>query len=158
MRLYANLLRATLTASLMLVAIEGATSAEPCLAADEKGEYSATEAVQCLRQEAVQGNDLAQYLLGSDYHAGCCDLPQNYAEALKWYRRAADQGNSGAQFVLGGMHAKGEGVPTDFVRAHMWFNLAAAQGTSHAAEFRDAVAQRMTPAQIAEAQRLAREW
>jgi TPR repeat protein len=88
----------------MLVAIEGATSAEPCLAADEKGEYSATEAVQCLRQEAVQGNDLAQYLLGSDYHAGCCDLPQNYAEALKWYRRAADQGNSGAQFVLGGMH------------------------------------------------------
>jgi uncharacterized protein len=46
----------------------------------------------------------------------------------------------------------------DYVRAHMWFNLAAAQGDQDAAKARDDVAKLMTPAQIAEAQKLAREW
>ena len=40
----------------------------------------------------------------------------------------------------------------------MWFNLAAAQGTRGAAEWRERLAARMTPAQIAEAQKLASEW
>jgi hypothetical protein len=40
----------------------------------------------------------------------------------------------------------------------MWFNLSAAQGNVDAAENRSNVAARMTPAQIAEAQRLARDW
>ncbi|MGB8575646.1 MAG: SEL1-like repeat protein, partial [Pseudolabrys sp.] len=52
----------------------------------------------------------------------------------------------------------GLGVPQDKVRAYMWFNLSAAQGREGAAAFRDLIARRMTPAQIAEAQRLAREW
>ena len=45
-----------------------------------------------------------------------------------------------------------------YVYAHMRFNLAAAQGDQNAAKWRDDVAERMTPAQIAEAQKLAREW
>ena len=43
----------------------------------------------------------------------------------------------------------------------MWFNLAAARGGEDrdaAVEFRDRAAKLMTPDQIAEAQRLAREW
>ena len=59
------------------------------------------------------------------------------------------------------MRADGEGVPQDYVRAHMWLNLAAAQDKSQyhfAAKARDELAAKMTPAQIAEAQRLAREW
>jgi uncharacterized protein len=40
----------------------------------------------------------------------------------------------------------------------MWFNLAAATGSKFATEARDDIAARMTPAQIAEAQKLAREW
>jgi hypothetical protein len=40
----------------------------------------------------------------------------------------------------------------------MWFNLAASQGFSDAFNYRVRVAEEMTPAQIAEAQRLAREW
>jgi hypothetical protein len=40
----------------------------------------------------------------------------------------------------------------------MWYNLAAVQGEPRAAEARDALTKQMTPAQIAEAQRLAREW
>ncbi len=56
------------------------------------------------------------------------------------------------------MYAKGQGVPQDYVLAHMWFNLAGAQGDKKARKDRDLAASHMTPDQIAEAQRLAREW
>ena len=46
----------------------------------------------------------------------------------------------------------------DYVSAHMWFNLAAAQGNAFAEMFLKDTADKMTPAQIAEAQKLAREW
>jgi hypothetical protein len=74
------------------------------------------------------------------------------------YRVGAEKGNASAQFSLGFMYEKGQGVPQDYVQAYMWFNLAAAQGTGGAAEWREHIAARMTPAQIAEAQKLAREW
>lgn len=88
-------------------------------------------------------------------------VPQDYAEAVKWFRRAAEQGNVAAQVNLSFMYEKGYGVPQDFVQAHMWRNLAAAQGTQGNGDMRkqrDEIAKKMTPAQIAEAQRLAREW
>lgn len=53
--------------------------------------------------------------------------------------------------------AEGKGVVQDYVRAHMWLNLSAASGYSRAVESRDTVAKLMTPQQIAEAQKLARE-
>ena len=56
------------------------------------------------------------------------------------------------------MYLQGKGVPQDNVLAHMWFNLSAAQGSEDARTYRDNVAKLMTPDQIAEAQRLAREW
>jgi TPR repeat protein len=56
------------------------------------------------------------------------------------------------------MYIKGQGVPQNYVRAHMWLNLAAARGKEYAKRVRDIVAKKMTPARIAEAQRLAREW
>jgi len=63
------------------------------------------------------------------------------------------------------MYVLGSGVPQDYVQAHMWCNLAASQypdteaeKRDNAAEFRDRTAALMTPAQIAEAQKLAREW
>ena len=85
-------------------------------------------------------------------------LPQDYAEAVKWYRLAAEQGYAGAQSNLGIMYDKGEGVPHDDVLAYMWFNLAAASGLKSGKENRGIVAERMTPDQIADAQRMAREW
>jgi Sel1 repeat len=81
----------------------------------------------------------------------------DYATTLR-YRLAADQGNAGAQYNLGLRYANSQGVPQDFVRAHMWLNLSAAQGEKNAVEGRDKVVQEMTPEQIAEAQKLAREW
>ena len=56
------------------------------------------------------------------------------------------------------MYERGQGAPQDYVQAHMWFNLAAARGNADAARKRDLVAAKMTPAQIAEAQKLVREW
>ena len=56
------------------------------------------------------------------------------------------------------MHLLGHGVAQDHVEAYKWFSLASAQGETSATRVRDIVAQRMTPAQIAKAQRLASEW
>jgi uncharacterized protein len=75
-----------------------------------------------------------------------------------WYRRAADQGLKGAQWLLGIMYQTGYGVQQDYVQAHMWYNLSAAQGWGPAAEARTMLERAMTPAQVAEAQKLAHEW
>ena len=85
-------------------------------------------------------------------------VPQDNQQAYKWYRLAADQGVREAQYDLGVMYENGLFVPQDYILAHMWGNLAAASGSESAVELRNSVEKRMTPAQIAEAQRLAREW
>lgn len=89
-------------------------------------------------------------------------VPQDYTEAVRWYRLAAAQGYASAQGNLGVKYGSGQGVPQDDVEAHMWLNPAAAQSSGANRERlvkgRDAVAERMTPDQIPEAQRLAREW
>ena len=82
---------------------------------------------------------------------------QDSAAAVKWCRLAADQGDDAAQYNLGVMYEKGQGVPQDYVQAHKWWNLAAVAGDKEAIKNRDIVAGKMTPAQIAEAQKLARE-
>ena len=115
------------------------------------------EAVRWLRLSAEQGLAAAQFELGAMYEFGW-GVPQDYVEAVRWLRLSAEQGNARAQSNLGAMYGNGEGVPQDYVQAHMWFNLAAAQGNADAAKNRDITAKMMTPAQIAEAQKLAREW
>jgi hypothetical protein len=89
-------------------------------------------------------------------------VPQNDAEAVRFFRLAADQGHAEAQNNLGVRYDSGRGVPQDFVQAHTWYNLEASRLTGklrdNAVEGRDAVAGLMTSTQIAEAQRLAREW
>jgi uncharacterized protein len=100
---------------------------------------------------------MAQYNLGFMYASGQ-GVPQDYAEAVKWYRLSAAQGDAMAQSNLGVMYVNGQGVPQDYVQAHMWFNLAAAQGNADTVKNHDIAASKMTPAQIAEAQRMTREW
>ena len=88
-------------------------------------------------------------------------VPQDDQEAVRWYRLAAEQGFAVAQYDLGLMYDTGEGVPQDYVQAHKWINLAASRTTLDAGDYRstrDKVAERMTASQVAEAQRLAREW
>jgi uncharacterized protein len=184
MQHYAQLLRAAVTASLMLAAIAGASVAGPLEdgeAAFKRGDYAT--ALRLWRPLANQGDARAQYYLGAIYANGQ-GVPQDHAKALKWFRLganqgdaraqyylgatyanaealqwfrlAAEQGDARAQYYLGAMYANGQGVPQDLVLAHMWFNLSAAGG--YPEQVRDEIAGHMTPAQIAEAQKLAREW
>lgn len=115
------------------------------------------EAMKWFRKAADQGYANAQFFIGVMYADGE-GVPQSDAEAVKWYRLAAERGHSGGQNLLGDMYRNGKGVPPDPVRAHMWFSLSAAQGNQLAVKNRDMVAGGMTPAQIAEAQKLASEW
>ncbi len=82
----------------------------------------------------------------------------DYATALKEWRPLAEQGIARAQSNLGSMYEYGEGVPQDDVQARMWLNLAAVRGLETARTLRDRLAEKMTPPQLDEAQRLAREW
>jgi TPR repeat protein len=133
------------------------------------------EALKWLRLAASQSDARAQSLLGLMYYGDYLRTygralerarrgepvdrgdnersSQSWAEASKWFRLAADQGDALAQSSLGSMYQGSNNV-----LSHMWFNLAAAQGDERHAKARDDVAMRMTPAQIAEAQKLAREW
>ena len=130
------------------------------VAAYKWGKYAT--ALREWRPLAEQGNAKAQYNLGLMYRKGQ-GVPQDDAEAVGWWRKAAEQGNAGAQNNLGFMYYNGRGVPEDYAQAHMWFNLAASryppgENRDQSVKNRDNVAKRMTPAQISEAQKLAREW
>jgi TPR repeat protein len=125
------------------------------------------EAVWWFRLAADQGfgehRNRARSNLGAMYAKENGDgVPEDDVEAVRWYRLAADDGYAGAQNALGWMYHNGNGVPQDYVQAHMWLHLAASRLTGEdrekAVEGGASVAQLMTPAQIAEAQRLAREW
>ena len=113
------------------------------------------------RRAAEQGDADAQYSLAFSYLEGY-GVTQDYVESARWFRKAAEQGNAFAQHWLGTLYATGRGVPQDYIQAHMWANLAAASMTAEewevSAKLRDELAAKMTPEQIAEAQRLAREW
>ena len=61
-------------------------------------------------------------------------------------------------FELGMMYSVGRDVPVDLVAAHKWFNLAAVKGNAEAIRLRREVANQMSDAEIAAAQRAARDW
>jgi TPR repeat protein len=63
-----------------------------------------------------------------------------------------------ALFELGMKYCIGHGVGQDYVSAHQWFNLAALKGSDAAKQYRCELAREMTAAQVAEAQRRARDW
>ena len=79
-------------------------------------------------------------------------------EALTQWRDAAHAGDGRAMRALGQAHLQGFGVLQDYVEAHKWFNLAASRGDAGAAQERDALAAKMTPAQVATAQERAAAW
>jgi len=109
------------------------------------------------RRAADNGHAQAQNNLGALYRYGL-GVPQDYQEAFRWFHRAAEQGNGGGQNHVGLMYFKGEGVPKDLVQAYKWAWLSAEQGVEQALLALDILENEMTPAQVAEAKRLAREW
>ena len=105
---------------------------------------------------AEQGNKVAQYNLGVMYSFGLGVVP-DYKTALKWYNLSSEQGNALAQYNLGRLYYLGNGVKENMVYAHMWVNLASLNGFEMAEEINALLIQLMTPSQIEEAERLARE-
>jgi hypothetical protein len=123
-----------------------------------------SEALRWFRAAADQDDPNALFYLGVMFNEGQ-GVPQDKAEAARWFQRAADLGEALAQYNLGLFYADGAAGVPDNISAHMWFNLAAAHFPASAtgdrdaaANYRDLVAKKMTPDQIAEAQKLAREW
>jgi len=119
------------------------------------------EAVRWYRLAADHGDADGQVNLGLMYADGR-GVPEDDPEAVRWIQLAAEQGNGDAQLWLGLMYANGEGVPADEVTAHMWFDLAASRfvgiDREGVVKSRDQLAVTLTADQLAEAQRLAREW
>jgi uncharacterized protein len=79
-------------------------------------------------------------------------------DSLTQYETDARQGRADALYNLGLAYSTGQGVNVDYVAAHKWFNLAAQRGVDEAKSWRAQISREMAPSQIAEAQRLAREW
>jgi len=100
----------------------------------------------------------------TDFGVGIAAYDQgDYATAFGEMKPLAEQGDADSQNNLGVLYYHGQGVPQDYVQAHMWFNLSAAglppgKELDSAVGNRDNVAKLMTPAQIAEAQRRAGNW
>jgi hypothetical protein len=115
-----------------------------------------------LLERARKGDADAQFDLGKNYETGRIGLPKDIAQAQYWYRQAADQGDAYAEASLGILFNFGKGVPRDYAEAFLWYERAAlhapAGDRGTIVEMRDAIAENLTPQQIAEAQRLAREW
>jgi TPR repeat protein len=83
----------------------------------------------------------------------CIDM-----DSLAQYETDAKHGRADALYNLGLAYSTGQGVAVDFVTAHKWFNLAAMRGVDEAKSWRAQLAGEMSQSQIAQAQKLAREW
>jgi len=79
-------------------------------------------------------------------------------DALTQYEADARKGRADALYNLGLAYSTGQGAGVDFVAAHKWFNLAAMKGSELAKSWRAQISREMSTGQIAEAQRMAREW
>lgn len=124
-------------------------------------QHNYIKAAALLQVPAEGGNASAQTVLCFLYTAGY-GVPRSYPEAAAWCKRAANQGDARAQYMLGILYNKGHGVPEDYILAYKWLNLAASRATGPKKDYsfrmRDAVATKMSPAQIALAQALSVEW
>lgn len=124
--------------------------------AANRGDYFGRQILEDKRL-ADKGDAEAQYHIGESWLAGH-GVVQDVDEGLRFLRKAADQGYVRAIRMFGYMYQKGWKVPQDFVLAHKWYNIAASFGDEKSRLERDAVARLMTLDQVAEAQKLAREW
>lgn len=130
--------------------------------ADGKGvERNPVEAQRWYRLAAEAGYAPAQVIMGNIYLRGE-GVAVDPREGMNWYMKAAEQGDVVAQFLVANLYISGQGVPQDLVKAYMWLSVAATANHPDARENsergKQLIAGRMTPMQIAEAEKLAEEW
>jgi TPR repeat protein len=117
----------------------------------------AVEAMKWYRKAADQGYKTAQVLLGFCYKNGE-GVATNQIEAVKWFRKAAEAGDSAGQYMVGFSYQYGKGVDSNRVEAYKWLNLAATQDYEQARRAQSEVGSLLTKEEMAEAQRLVREF
>ena len=115
------------------------------------------------RRSAKNGSPRGLAYLGSAYSMGMGGFPKDRAQAKKLFLLAAEQGHARAQSFLGGLYFSGNGIPKNKVQAYKWWALSEKHLTSRkhrkfAREDLNQLKKKMTPAEIAEAEKLAREW
>lgn len=113
------------------------------------------------RMAAKKNDAEAQFNLGVMYGAGR-GVRQDFAAAVKWFRLAAKQGSGVAQLNLAVIYGNGQGVPQDYVRGLVWSVLASVylppgKQRDTAIKNRNVLRKALTPAQLAEAQRMVNE-
>ncbi len=111
-------------------------------------------------ESASQGYSHGQFALGylSEHGRG---VSKDQSNALKWYGLAADQSLAMAHNNVGLMYEEGRGVRQDYAQAHMRYSLAIALSNPDpgtAIQNLNSLTEKMTSTQIAQAERLAREW
>jgi TPR repeat protein len=151
---------------LRLAATQGDADAQDWLGTGyERGWFGTTdyrEALKWLRKAAAQGLPNAQFSLGQMYEDGE-GVPESAFLAASWYRKAADHIRDGmggvweAEVQLAYMYRDGR-IPEDYVPAYMWFAIVGSSVVPPTDDDMKRVAQHMTKAQIAQAQRMAEDW
>jgi len=114
------------------------------------------EAVTWLSRAANGGSAVAQYCLGRIYAQGD-GVARDTTRAVSWLQAAGAQGYAPAQVFLSAMYATGSGVDADMAKAYMWINLASVN-EEQARNSRDEVEKVIDPIEIAEGQKLTRDW
>ncbi len=118
---------------------------------------SSVEAAKWFLKAAEQGDFVAQNNIAKLYADGD-GVAKNEPEAAKWYHRAAEQGYVYSEYTFASILWNGNGVSKDYVQAYKWMNLALAQGSEYARQYLPIIESQMTAEQVAEAQRLTREF
>lgn len=149
--------------ALAIAAVVAALMFETAAAADRASIFAPSPYASAARvmRLAERGNMNAEAQLGWMYQMGQ-GVPQDYYKAAKWYYAAAAQGQGWAQYELGLMYNKGQGVPRDYILSYMWLNLSASQAVGNDRDFKarmcDAIASKMTAAQLGLAQQMSLAW
>jgi TPR repeat protein len=115
------------------------------------------EEMRWYRLAAEKESDVAMLYLGHMYRLGD-GVPQDYPQALVWYRKAAEMGNASALDMVGEMYRDGEGVPQNYEEAYFWLNLSAVDPPPGSPRDRDAIAEKLSRAKLAEIQERSRQW
>jgi TPR repeat protein len=121
------------------------------------------EGVVWIKKAAERGHMASQNALAMMY-CGVGYVPKDYNEAVKWFKRAAEQGCITAQLNLaviyyeGAKYYEGLNVAKDYVEAYKWLLIAGIRDRHFEAKIKQELASKMTPDQIAEAEKRAKEF
>jgi len=137
--------------------VQAETALGYCYATGQGVAKDNAEAVTWYRKAAEQNFAPAEFNLGNCYANGQ-GATKDDGEAVKWYRKAAEQNFAQAQISLALSYALGQGVAKDYVESYKWTLLAASQGDKDAKETMTILENNMSREQIAEAQKVARNF